>query len=202
MPSDETLVSRFKFDGDMEAFDLLHNRYRKSILNYLCRYVGNYQKAEELTQETFIRVYRHLPNFKPTGKVSGWIYAIATNLARMEFRRAGKHKGTVSMNALFSKDGEEIGMEDFIPNHRKRPDRIARAQEIERRIQEGIAALPEKFRQVFILCTIEGFSYREASRALEIGEGTVCSRLVRARKKFALALGLEPGKPISDELTW
>ena len=202
IPSDETLVARFKFDRDMEAFDLLHDRYRQAVLNYLCRYVGDYQKAEELTQETFIRVYRHLPDFQQTGRVSGWIYAIATNLARMEFRREKKHQGTVSMNALFTRDGEELELEDFIPNHRRRPDRIARAKEIAVRVQEGIEALPEKFREVFILCALEGFSYREAAGALKIGEGTVCSRLVRAKKKFAEALELAPGKPISSELVW
>jgi len=202
IPSDNDLVTRFKADREMEAFNLLHQRYRQAILNYLCRYLGDYQKAEELTQETFIRVYKHLPDFKQTGKVSSWIFAIATNLGRMEFRRQGKYRGTVSMNSIFSKDGEIIDLENFIPNHRRRPDRIARAQEIERRIQEGLRALPEKFRQVFILCAIEGLSYRQVSGILKIGEGTVCSRLVRAKKKFARALGLAPGKSIPGELLW
>ncbi|MFH1038699.1 MAG: sigma-70 family RNA polymerase sigma factor [PVC group bacterium] len=198
--SDSVLVARFQFDGETEAFNILHRRYRTRILNYLYRYLRNYHRAEELTQETFIRVYRNLPGFKMTGKVSSWIYTIATNLARMEVRK--KKLGEVSSSGLFTKEGEEINLLDSIPNHTKRPDRVAQAREIEMRVQKTIAAMPEKYREVFILCAIQGLSHEEAATTLHLRMGTAWSRLHRARKIFARELGINPEKPLGAELTW
>jgi len=198
--SDEALAAQFKFGRDVEAFNVLHNRYRGRILNYLRRGLGNYQRAEELTQEVFIKVYRSLPRIRRIDNIRAWIYAVAHNCLRMEYRKMKRQPiRVVSLNSLFVKnDGEEINIHDFIANHKRDPNRIFRQKNLEVKIQNALMRLSPELREVLILCVIQGESYLEAARTLNIPRGTVSTRLIRARNKFNQALGIKPGQSINE----
>ncbi len=194
--TDEALAAQFKSGRDIGAFNALHERYRVRILNYLCRCLGDYQRAEELTQEVFIKVYRGIPRLRSIENISNWIYKIAHNFSRMEHRSRSRRKlKMVSLDSLFiGRNGERIDVHDFIANHKRDPNRIFRQKNLEVKIQTALMALSPELREVLVLCVIQGASYLEAARILNIARGTVSTRLIRARKKFNEALGLQPGQ--------
>ncbi|MFH1037820.1 MAG: RNA polymerase sigma factor [PVC group bacterium] len=198
--TDEALAAQFKFGRDMEAFNSLHKRYRVRILNYLCRCLGDYQRAEELTQEVFMKVYGGIPRLRSIENISRWIYKIAHNFSRMEYRKRKRRKlSMVSLDSLFVKnDGEEINVHDFIANHKRDPDRIFRQKHLEVKIQTALMQLSPELREILVLCVIQGASYLEAAETLNIARGTVSTRLIRARKKFNQALGIKPGQSASE----
>ena len=99
---DDKLVAKARA-GDEDAFKQLFNQYKGRILAYLYNYLGNYQKAEEICQDTFLSAYRHLATYEPREKFSSWLYKIATNLAKNEFIRRKRQKEKVSLEAPIKK---------------------------------------------------------------------------------------------------
>lgn len=180
-PQDQDLIKRAK-DGDRAAFETLHRKYRKRILNYLYRFLGNYHIAEDVTQETFVNVYMSLRSYRPIGTVSSWIYKIATNLAKNRFRSMGRVKKT-SLDAYISED-EKTALIDFIESDTAGPEEIAKRKELEFQVQRAIDSLPVKYKTVLILCEIEGLSYEEAAEALNCTTSVIGVRLSRARAQM------------------
>ncbi len=182
--SDDELIFKAKH-GDAKAFDVIHKRYLKKILNYVNRIVSDFQKAEEITQETFLQVYRHLDTYQPCGKLSSWIFKIATNLSKNELRsqRRKKYLGISLYTKLI---GEESDSEliDIIPDDAEKPDNHAERNELSKIIEKAIQALPLKYREVMLICEVYGYSYQEASDILNCTKANVGIRLCRARKKI------------------
>ncbi len=194
---DRELAAQFRDEGSRRAFDELHERYRDRVFNYLFRMAGQYQLAEDLTQEVFIAVYFKIGKLKHFDNVGGWIFKIAANIARMEFR---KRKSSPECGGLIftGEDGREIDITDLIPNNRHRPDRLAIQKALEASFQDALSELPLFLREVFVLCAIQGVGYGEAANILGIRPKTASSRLSRAKSRLIEALGLrdEPERPV------
>ncbi|RMD89510.1 MAG: sigma-70 family RNA polymerase sigma factor [Calditrichaeota bacterium] len=176
-PSDEELIERFQ-KGDLYAFDLIVKRYKDQLLNFVYRFVGNQEEAEDIVQETFLRVYRKRKAYKRIAKFSTWIYTIAGNLARTELRRRKRRK-------LFSVS--DMGYED--KDYEITDEGLSPESEVEGIIQEEIIQreinkLSPKFREVIILRDIQELSYEEISKILKVPIGTVKSRVNRGRLKL------------------
>lgn len=176
-PSDEDLIERFQ-KGDLYAFDLIVKRYKDQLLNFVYRFVGNQEEAEDIVQETFLRVYRKRRAYKRIAKFSTWIYTIAGNLARTELRRRKRRK-------LFSIS--DLGFEDRdyeISDERSTPESEVDGVIKEEIIQREINKLSPKFRQVIILRDVQELSYEEISKIIKVPIGTVKSRVNRGRLKL------------------
>ena len=185
---DESLVLQVK-QGSREAFDDLYKKYKRPILNYIYRFIGNHHLAEELAQEAFVRVYVNIQKYQPVTKFSSWLYKIAGNLAKNFLRHAAYDKRAMP----FKKDLEASDLEAILPaecimDDSKRPDRHAQSKEEERLVQRAINLLPAQLKEAVILCDIEGFSYNEAADIMNCKPMTVGSRLWRGREKLAKSL--------------
>ncbi len=175
--SDEQLIARFQL-GDVQAYDLLVRRYKDQLLNFVYRFVGNRTDAEDIVQETFLRVYKNKHMYKEIAKFSTWVYTIAGNLAKTELRRRKRHK-------IFSVSNFVNEERDYdIPDREHSPEKKVDSTIQEDIIQKAIEKLPPKFREVIILRDIQGFAYEEISQILDIPLGTVKSRVNRGRLKL------------------
>jgi RNA polymerase sigma-70 factor (ECF subfamily) len=166
--------------GDEDAFAELVRRYRNQITSYIYRMTNDYDGAVDLAQETFLRVYRAASRYQNTYAFSTYIYRIATNLAISELRQR-KRRRLVSLTGLLSsEDGQEA--RDFdAPDGRPLQD--VSLVDFEKRsvIKRAISTLPEKYRAPLVLRDVEGKSYEEIASILGTSEGTVKSRINRAR---------------------
>jgi RNA polymerase sigma-70 factor (ECF subfamily) len=176
--SDHDLIEATKA-GDEAAFGEIMNRYRNPITNYLYRFLNDYEEAVDLAQETFVRVYFAVERYHTDYAFSTYIYRIATNLAISEIRRR-KRRRLVSLTGLFQSEDEQS--KEFQPPDEK-PPVIENLIESERSatIARAIQALPDKYRAPIVLRDIEGKTYEEIARILELGLGTTKSRISRAR---------------------
>jgi len=176
-PTDEILIERFQKD-DYYAFEEIIRRYKDQLVNFAFRFLGDLEDAEDIVQETFLRVFRKKKAYKNVAKFSTWIYTITGNLAKTELRRRKRRKLLSITNLGFEdKDFElpdpENGPEENVDNLIK--DRV---------IQKAINTLPEKFKEVIIFRDIQELSYEEISKILKIPLGTVKSRVNRGRLKL------------------
>ncbi len=175
--TDEELIARFQ-QGDVQAFDLLVRRYKDQLLNFIYRFVGNRTDAEDIVQETFLRVYKNKHYYKEIAKFSTWVYTIAGNLAKTELRRRKRHK-------IFSVSNFVNEERDYdIPDENRNPEQEVDGTIKEDIIQKAIEKLPPKFKEVIILRDVQGFAYEEISQILNIPLGTVKSRVNRGRLKL------------------
>src|SRR2546423_10472252 len=166
--------------GDEAAFAELVRRYRNQITNYVYRMTNDYELAVDLAQETFLRVYRAAARYQTTYAFSTYIYRIATNLAISELRKR-KRRRLVSLTGLLSShDGEEAI--DFNPPD-EQPLQDIVLVDAERRavVKRAISTLPDRYRAPLVLRDVEGKSYDEIASILQTSEGTVKSRINRAR---------------------
>src|SRR2546423_6599221 len=166
--------------GDEAAFAELVRRYRNQITNYVYRLTNDYDSASDLAQETFLRVYRAAARYQTTYAFSTYIYRIATNLAISELRKRKRHRLVSLTGLLTSPDGEEAI--DFNPPDEQPLQDIALV-DAERRavVKRAISTLPERYRAPLVLRGVEGKSYDEIASILQTSEGTVKSRINRAR---------------------
>ena len=165
--------------GSELAFACIVDRYKNRLQNVVFRYVGDFQRAEDLAQEAFVRVYLHRERYRKTGKFSTWIFTIAVNLAKNEIRRKVRLKNVLSMDHL----KEVLGsVEPIMTDRDEAPtDRRVEKDQTGRVVSAAIARLPEVYREALILRDIEGLSYDEIGEILDIPGGTVRSRINRAR---------------------
>lgn len=179
---DSAVVTAF-LKGEERAFNELVQRYQNRLLNFVYRTVGDRERAEDLVQEVFVRVYRHLHRFDRSKKFSTWVYTIASNLAKNELRNRSRNPlvlfQTVQKN--WEDDDRAIDFED--PN--SRPDDLYRKRHLREVVEKSVAQLPEHHRDVFVLRELEGKSYEEIAEITGCNLGTVKSRLNRARTSFA-----------------
>jgi RNA polymerase sigma-70 factor, ECF subfamily len=166
--------------GDEDAFAELVSRYRNQITSYIYRMTNDYDGAVDLAQETFMRVYRAAGRYQTTHAFSTYIYRIATNLAISELRKR-KRRRLVSLTGLLS-GGEGQEVRDFdAPDEKPLQDTNLVDAEKRQVIQRAIRTLPEKYRAPLVLRDVEGKSYDEIAQILSTSEGTVKSRINRAR---------------------
>lgn len=175
--TDETLIAQFQ-KGNVQAFDVLVRRYKDQLLNYVFRFVGNRVDAEDIVQETFLRVYKNKHYYKEIAKFSTWVYTIAGNLAKTELRRRKRRK--IFSVSNFVNDERDFDIPDTARNPEKEVDSSMKDDVIQRTIEK----LPPKFKEVILLRDVQGFAYEEISQILNIPLGTVKSRVNRGRLKL------------------
>lgn len=176
-PSDEELIERFQ-EGDLYAFDLIVRRYKDQLLNFIYRFLGNQREAEDVVQDTFLRVYRNRRAYKRVAKFSTWIYTIAGNLAKTELRKR-KRRRIFSISDL-GYDEKDYEISDVEFNPEDQVDGVIKGEIIQREISR----LPPKFREVIVLRDIQELSYEEISKIIKVPIGTVKSRVNRGRLKL------------------
>jgi len=176
--SDHDLIEATK-QGDEEAFAEIVRRYKNPIVNYLYRFLNDYEEAVDLAQETFVRVYFAIERYHRGFAFSTYVYRIATNLAISELRRR-KRRRLLSLTGLFQTEYEET-VEYQPRDERMLPDAELVDDEQSRVIAKAIAALPEKYRVPIILRDVEGRTYEEIAAVMELGLGTTKSRISRGR---------------------
>jgi RNA polymerase sigma-70 factor (ECF subfamily) len=180
--TDSEVVAAHLAGGSL-AFDQLVGRYQRRLLNFVYRTIGDRERGEDLVQEVFIRVHRHLHRFDQTKKFSTWIYTIASNLAKNELRNRSRNPlvlfQTIKKN--WEADHRPLQFED----HRNRPDDLYRKRHLRDLVEWSVNQLPQHHRVVFVLRELEGKTYEEIAGITECNLGTVKSRLNRARNRFA-----------------
>ena len=179
---DAELVSRY-LEGDERAFQELANRYHGRLLNFVYRTIGDRDRSEDLVQETFVRVYRHLHRFDPTKKFSTWIYTIAGNLAKNELRN--RSRNPLILFQTLTKNREDDDRPLTWEDRTFLPDELFRKRHLREQVERAVKELPEHHREVFELREMEGKSYEEIAEITNTKLGTVKSRLNRARNAFA-----------------
>ena len=176
-------VVRAFLEGDQRAFGELVRRYDTRLLNFVYRTIGDRERAQDLVQETFVRVYRHIERFDLTKKFSTWIYTIASNLAKNELRNRSRNPlvlfQTIKKN--WDADHRPLEWEDT----QYKPDDLFRKRHLREKVEEAVKELPEHHRIVFVLRELEGKTNEEIAEITGCNLGTVKSRLNRARNNFA-----------------
>lgn len=154
-------------NGDMVAFNGMVDRYKDRLMNVIGRMLSSTEEAEDIVQETFIRVYQHRQSFNFQHCFSTWIYTIGLNLARNELRKRKKYK--------YYDISEMQGNEKEFAIEPKLPSRLPEL------LKTAISSLPDKYRTAFMLRDVQEMSYEEVAQVLSVPLGTVKSRVNRAR---------------------
>ncbi len=177
--SDDILINRFK-KGATEAMEKIVEKYEASIFNFGLRMCGHTQDAEDVMQDTFLNAFRALCNFRGETKLKNWLFKIAAN-ACIRKRRRKKHEpdAELSLDSLMNRasSGEPFDIPDWSAD----PSQEAIRSELRKAIKSAIKSLPSKYRLVFDLRDIEGFSTQETADMLNIKSQSVKTRLHRAR---------------------
>jgi len=176
-------VVQASLDGDLRAFGELVKRYDQRLLNFVYRTIGDRERGQDLVQETFVRVYRHLHRFDQTKKFSTWIYTIASNLAKNELRNRSRNPLVLfqTLKKNWDADHRPLEWEDT----QYKPDDLYRKRFLRAKVEEAVEQLPEHHKMVFMLRELEGKTYEEIAEITGCNLGTVKSRLNRARNNFA-----------------
>ncbi|MEO5606645.1 MAG: RNA polymerase sigma factor RpoE [Polaromonas sp.] len=192
--SDALLVER-AVAGDHKAFELLVIKYQRRIQRLIGRMVRDVDLVEDIAQETFIRAYRALAQFRGEAKFYTWLYRIAVNTAKKALMDL-KRNPTVSENASKSDDDDETSRVENELTSSETPEAVLASKEIAQIINAAMEALPEELREAITLREIEGLSYEEISEAMDCPIGTVRSRIFRAREAISAKI-----KPLLENQT-
>jgi RNA polymerase sigma-70 factor (ECF subfamily) len=195
LDSDTLLVER-TVAGDQAAFELLVIKYQRRIQRLIGRMVRDVDLVEDIAQETFIRAYRALHQFRGDAQFYTWLYRIAINTAK-KFLLELKRDPTVSESAFKTdRDDDETSWAGNEPIADETPESLLAAKEIAAAVNAAMMALPEELRQALTLREIEGLSYEEISEMMNCPIGTVRSRIFRAREAISAKV-----KPMLEKQT-
>jgi len=177
--TDEDLMMHFQ-QGVVQAYDILVERYRDQLFSFIHRFLGDAATSEDLLQETFLRLHRNRHAYRKIAKFSTWVYTIAGNLARSEYRKRKRRKtGFLISNG---RDNEEYEIE--IPDLSYSPDRQSSRSFQSEAIQQALSEIPEVFREVVIFRDVQELTYEEIVEITGLPMGTVKSRINRGRVKL------------------
>lgn len=183
--SDRALAERHR-TGDQEAFAEIYRSYGEMVFNLALRLSGDRERAADLSQEIFLRVFRHLDGFRGRSSLKTWIYRVAVNHCRSRLRRRSQ-----VVEALTAGRGgrggerEDADPLDELVDPRRSPEERALASDAERVLQEALARLPAAYREAVVLRDVEDLTYEEIAEVLGVRIGTVRSRIARGRRCLA-----------------
>jgi RNA polymerase sigma-70 factor (ECF subfamily) len=181
--SDALLVERAQA-GDMHAFELLVLKYRRRIQRVIARLVRDADLVEDIAQETFLRAYRALPQFRGESQFYTWLYRIAINTAKKMLLQR-QHEPAAPPPAVAEEAGEETFAAESEPMAEDTPETLYAARELAQAVEQALADLPEDWRQAVTLREIDGLSYEDIAARMGSPIGTVRSRIFRAREAIA-----------------
>ena len=173
------LIERHRL-GDPSAFEQIYAEHEKMVFNLALRMSGDREIAAELTQEVFLKVYRHLERFRGRSTLKTWVFRIAVNCCRSRFRRR-------RLRFLDPGPDTEETLERTV-DPRSDPERDALNADLGERLRAALARIPLTFREAVVLRDLQGFTYEEIADILRIRTGTVRSRIARGRERLRRAL--------------
>jgi RNA polymerase sigma-70 factor (ECF subfamily) len=177
--TDEELILEFQQNNTVKAYEILVERYKNPLTNYVFRFLGDYETCMDVVQDSFIKVYRYKDSYNSIAKFSTWIYTIAGNLARTEYQRRKRRK-FFSINSY----GEDSNETYDIPDESYRPDEMTDSGIKDEIIQKAIQKVSPAYREMVILRDIQQLSYEEISEITGVAVGTVKSRINRGRAQL------------------
>jgi len=180
-PSDEQLVAAYQ-RGDVDAFTQLVGRYEEELYHFLVRFVGQTSLAEEAFQEAFMQVHISVDRFDTSRRFRPWLYTIAANKARDMLRSRARRP---AVQITVKDDESDADLWAHLLRDETTPDNILDQKEEKEKVQQVIAAMPDRFREILLMAYFQQLSYKEMAETLEIPLGTVKSRLHAAVKSFA-----------------
>jgi RNA polymerase sigma-70 factor (ECF subfamily) len=172
---DRELVRRWKA-GDEPAFEALVRRHERRVYRLLVRMLGNPDEAEDVAQETFLNLHRHGHRFRSEARFSTFVYRVAANAALNRRRSQGRNA------ARMQKLAQRQAAGDHLPQGPRGPEEVAVSRETTEQVQSALGRIPPTLRLPLVLYDVEGLAYGEIARVLDIAEGTVKSRIHRARQ--------------------
>ena len=178
-----TIVRRVQH-GDVNAFELLVAAYEKNVFNVALQMLGNREDAQDMAQEAFLKAYSSLNSFRGDSKFSSWLYRIVSNVC-LDFKR---RQGRRPSSSLTVEDDEGETLELDIADESQSPEALLERKLTREAVRRGLQELPDEQRQILLLREIQGMSYEEIGEAMGLEEGTVKSRIFRARKKLCAFL--------------
>ncbi len=173
---DIELVERVQ-QGDKAAFDVLVQKYQQKVINLISRFVSDHSECYDVAQETFIKAYRALPNFRGDSQFYTWLYRIAANTAKNHLASQGRKTPNYAVDV---DDAEHFTGESGL-KELTNPENLLLTDEIKHTIYSAIEALPDDLKSAITLREIEGLSYEEIASVMDCPIGTVRSRIFRAR---------------------
>lgn len=175
--TEQELVSRAK-QGDQDAFSKLVEANQNKIYTLALRMTGNPEDGADLAQEAFLRAWRSLPSFQGESSFSTWLYRLTSNLCIDFLRREKRRKAAASVTSL---DDEDSAAPTDVPDHRFSPESELERKELRTAVGQALLKLSDEHRQVLVLRELEGLAYTEIAERLGLEDGTVKSRIARAR---------------------
>ncbi len=193
--SDTELVARAKA-GELEAFEALTTRYERKVYSLALRILRQVEDAEDVTQQAFLSAAESLAGFRGESSFSTWLLRIATHAA-LKVVRKRRGLDTVSLEEATEsmEDGGTVPHPEFIADWRQSPEELVHKNEVKVLLDEALLRLDAKHRLVFLLRDVEGLSVKETAEALDLSEGNVKIRLLRARLQLREHLTRKLGDP-------
>jgi RNA polymerase sigma-70 factor, ECF subfamily len=173
---DIELVERVQ-QGDKAAFDVLVQKYQQKVVNLISRFVTDHSECYDVAQDTFIKAYRALPNFRGDSQFYTWLYRIAANTAKNHLASKSRKSPSYSVDV---DDAEHFSGESGLKEYTT-PENLMLTEEIKQTVFAAIEALPDDLKSAITLREIEGLSYEEIASVMDCPIGTVRSRIFRAR---------------------
>ena len=184
--ADEDLMVLYQ-KGEVRAFEVLLSRHRKPVYNFILRFVGDKETAEDILQEAFMRVIKGAEAYKRQAKFTTWLYTIARNLCVDQTRRR-KHRKHASLDAPMDTSEESGTLMDVIPGNDMASDRKAVNKQLHETMQQAIAGLSEEQREVFLMREFLDMPFKQIADVVGVPENTVKSRMRYALEKLRLEL--------------
>ena len=189
--SDEALLEEFCVSKNSAAIEALIHRYESALFNYLYRYLGNREAAEDVFQATFLQVYLKSDQFDLSKRFKPWLYTVATNQA-IDYQRRNRRNPSVSLDNSYQEDDSASGsLQSLLESGDPTPDLTMDTDEQAQIIRRAVDSLPESLRQTVNLVYFDELKYRDAAEIMGIPVGTVKSRLHAAMKKLGEFLQLQ-----------
>jgi RNA polymerase sigma-70 factor (ECF subfamily) len=184
--TDEDLMVQYQ-QGEVRAFEVLLTKHRKPVYNFILRFVGDKETAEDVLQETFMRVIRGAESYKRQAKFTTWVYTIARNLC-VDMSRRRKHRKHASLDAPMDASEESGTLLDVVPSTEMGSDRKTVNKELHATMQRAIESLQEDQREVFLMREFLDMPFKQIADVVGVSENTVKSRMRYALEKLRLEL--------------
>jgi RNA polymerase sigma-70 factor (ECF subfamily) len=181
-PDDDAALVSSSQKGDLEAFEQLVVRHQKRMLNIACRLINDYDEACEVVQDAFVSAFKNIKTFRGDAKFTTWLTTITVNLSKNRLKRMSSRRSHEAFSLDEQVETDDGRMTRDPPS--KEPSFLDRleARDVRKRVQNCIKALEPDFREALVLRDLQGFSYEEIGGMLKVREGTVKSRISRARE--------------------